>query len=272
MISFPNAKINIGLYITERRSDGFHNIETTFLPVPKLCDILEIIEVPSQTDDLKYSQTGLTIEGDISSNLCVKAFYKLKERTELPNVSMHLHKQIPMGAGLGGGSADGAFALKMLNQMAKNPLSDIELAKVALSLGSDCPFFLKNEPCFATGQGEVLEPITTNFSGYWIALVNPGIHVPTGKAYNESTPQAAPVHLPNEIKKPIEHWQKTIVNDFEKVVYRHHNEIENVKNKLINQGAVYASMSGSGSTVFGIFRTKPKLSGYEGFFTHISEL
>ncbi len=272
MISFPNAKVNIGLFITERRSDGFHNIETIFLPVPKLCDILEIIEVPLQTEDLKYSQTGLTIEGDISSNLCVKAYYKLKERVELPHVSMHLHKQIPMGAGLGGGSADGAFALKMLNQLAKNPLTDNELTKVALTLGSDCPFFLKNEPCFATGQGELLEPIPLILSGYWIALVNPGIHVPTGKAYSESTPQAAPVHLPNEIKKPIEHWQKTIGNDFEKVVFRHHNEIENVKNKLLEQGAVYASMSGSGSTVFGFFRTKPIFSGYEGFFTHISEL
>lgn len=272
MVTFPNAKINLGLFITKRRPDGFHNIETIFLPVPKLCDILEIVAPQNQKEEVVFNQTGLTIDSNSNDNLCVKAYYRLKEKTQLPNVTINLHKQIPMGAGLGGGSADGAFALKMLNALAINQLNETELAKVALSLGSDCPFFLKNEPCFAKGQGEILEPIGINLLGYHIVLVNPGIHVATGSAYSQSTPQAAPVHLPIEIKKPIEHWQKTIVNDFEKVVFSHHAEIENVKTELYNLGAVYASMSGSGSTVFGIFRTKPNLSRYEGLFTHISQL
>lgn len=273
MVTFPNAKINLGLFITERRADGFHNIETIFVPIPKLCDILEIVAPHNQKEEIVFSQTGLTIDGNSNDNLCVKAYYKLKEKTHLPNVTIHLHKQIPMGAGLGGGSADGAFALKMLNALASNPLSEVELAKVALLLGSDCPFFLKNESCFAKGQGEIIEPVGLNLSDYHILLVNPGIHVATGVAYSQSTPRPAPINLKVEVQKPMELWKENIVNDFEKVVFRHHSEIENVKTKLNNLGAVYASMSGSGSTVFGIFKSDPNISGeFNGMFTHTSAL
>jgi 4-diphosphocytidyl-2-C-methyl-D-erythritol kinase len=273
MVTFPNAKINLGLFITKRRPDGFHNIETIFVPIPKLCDILEIVAPQNQKEEIVFNQTGLTIDGNSNDNLCVKAYYKLKEKTQLPNINIHLHKQIPMGAGLGGGSADGAFALKMLNALASNPLSEVELAKVALSLGSDCPFFLKNEPCFAKGQGEMLEPIGLNLSGYHILLVNPGIHVATGMTYSQSTPRPAPINLKVEAQKPMELWKESIVNDFEKVVFRHHSEIENVKAKLYSLGAVYASMSGSGSTVFGIFKTEPIISKiFDKMFTYTSAL
>ncbi|HPE19662.1 MAG TPA: 4-(cytidine 5'-diphospho)-2-C-methyl-D-erythritol kinase, partial [Tenuifilaceae bacterium] len=146
MIAFPNAKINLGLFITEKRADGFHSIETIFVPIPKLCDILEIIPTQSQKAGMEFSQSGIAVEGDKSENLCVRAFNILKEHVELPKVAIHLHKQIPMGAGLGGGSADGAFTLELLNKMASNPLPESELAKLALQLGSDCPFFLINKP------------------------------------------------------------------------------------------------------------------------------
>lgn len=273
MVTFPNAKINLGLFITERRPDGFHNIETIFVSIPKLCDILEIVAPQNQKEEIVFSQTGLTIDGNTTDNLCVKAYYKLKEKTQLPNVTIHLHKQIPMGAGLGGGSADGAYALKMLNALASNPLSEVELAKVALSLGSDCPFFLKNEPCFAKGQGEMLEPIGLKLSGYHILLVNPGIHVATGMAYSQSTPRPVPINLKVDALKPIELWKGSIINDFEKVVFRHHSEIENVKTELYNLGAVYASMSGSGSTVFGIFKTEPNISrNFDKMFTYTTVL
>ncbi len=273
MVTFPNAKINLGLLITERRADGFHNIETIFVPIPKLCDILEIVAPQNQKEEIVFNQTGLKIDGNSNDNLCVKAFYKLKEKTQLPNVTIHLHKQIPMGAGLGGGSADGAFALKMLNTLTSNPISEVELANVALSLGSDCPFFLKNEPCFAKGKGELLEPIGLSLSGYNIVLINPGIHVATGMAYSQSTPRPAPINLKVEIQKPIEFWKESIVNDFEKVVFRHHSEIENVKTELYNLGAVYASMSGSGSTVFGIFKTEQNISrNFDKMFTYTSAL
>jgi 4-diphosphocytidyl-2-C-methyl-D-erythritol kinase len=273
MVTFPNAKINLGLFITERRADGYHNIETIFLPIPKLCDILEIVAPHNQEEEIILNQTGLTIDGNSTDNLCVKAYYKLKEKTQLPKVAIHLHKQIPMGAGLGGGSADGAFTLKMLNALALNPLNETDLSKVALSLGSDCPFFLKNTACFAKGQGEQIEPIELNLSDYHILLVNPGIHVATGMAYSQSTPRPAPVNLKVEAQSPIELWKGGIINDFEKIVFMHHPIIEKLKTELYGMGAVYASMSGSGSTVFGIFRGEPNIFGkFDGMHIHTSVL
>ena len=186
---------------------------------------------------------------------------------------MHLHKQIPMGAGLGGGSADGAFALKMLNQLAENPLPNNKLASLALELGSDCPFFLENSPCFAAGRGEKLEPLSINLSNLYVALVNPNIHVNTGKAYGKSTPSPAPVDLRQLEKIPLEKWKNLVSNDFEKVVFAEHHTIGEIKDKLYDLGAVYASMSGSGSTVYGIFKDKPDIGNlFNGMFTHVSKL
>jgi 4-diphosphocytidyl-2-C-methyl-D-erythritol kinase len=273
MISFPNAKINLGLFITEKRPDGFHNIETVFLPIPNLCDILEVIPLPTQETPLLFSQSGLKVDGDENDNLCVKSYNLLSQYIKLPSVAIHLHKQIPMGAGLGGGSADGAFALSMLNQLPEKPLSEKELAKLALELGSDCPFFLKNSICFGGGRGELLEPIDIKISGYYLLLVNPNIHVNTGLAYRQSTPSPAPFNLKQISEVPINKWKTLVINDFEKVVFPSHPKIELIKNELYSIGAVYSSMSGSGSTVFGIFRNKPEVpSRFKDFFTHISEL
>lgn len=273
MITFPNAKINLGLYITEKRSDSFHNIETIFLPIPKLCDILEVVPIPNQESNILFSFSGIKVDGDPNDNLCVKAYYLINKLVELPNVAIHLHKQIPMGAGLGGGSADGAFALSMLNQLADKPLPERELMKLALALGSDCPFFIKNINSFGVGRGEKLEPLDINLSGYHLLLINPNIHVNTGIAYRKSIPSPAPFNLKQITEVPIEKWRNFITNDFEKVVFPTHPEIESIKTELYSMGAVYSSMSGSGSTVFGIFTSKPEIpSHFEPFFTHISEI
>lgn len=257
MIDYPNAKINLGLYIINKRPDGFHNIETVFVPIPSLCDILEVIPSRNSTQPLTFSQTGLVVEGDKNNNLCVKAHRILSSHTSLPNVSMHLHKQIPMGAGLGGGSADGAFALKMLNKLSYKPLPPLELSRLALELGSDCPFFLVNKSCFATGRGEILKQVNLPINNMYIMLVNPNIEVNTGLAYRESTPNPAATNLAAISELPLEEWKDTISNDFEKTVCSHHPLIKSIKSKLYEMGAVYASMSGSGSTVFGIFRLEP---------------
>jgi len=272
MIAFPNAKINLGLYITQKSSDGFHNIETIFVPIPKLRDILEILPRPNQEIAIKFSQSGLAVDGDASSNLCVKAYNLLKQYIGLPTVAIHLHKQIPMGAGLGGGSADGAFTLKLLNQLAAKPMPENELANLAIELGSDCPFFLINLPCFGSGRGEILETIDLNLSGYYLLLVNPGIHVHTGKAYSQSVPQPAPCNLKVIERISIDKWKDLVSNDFEKVVFPIHPEIEAIKRELYDMGAVYSSMSGSGSTVFGLFKSAPNVEArFEGIFTHVSQ-
>lgn len=273
MISFPNAKINLGLYITEKREDGFHNIETVFLPIPTLCDILEIIPIPNQDTKLSFSASGIKVDGDQNDNLCVKAYNYLNELVELPKVAIHLHKQIPMGAGLGGGSADGAFALRMLNDLVKEPLPQSKLTELALKLGSDCPFFLQNTASFGSGRGEKLEHIDINLQGYFIIIVNPGIHVNTGLAYKQSTPSPAPFNLRQINDVPIEKWKNLVTNDFEKVVFKAHPEIEAIKSELYSMGAIYSSMSGSGSTVFGIFKKKPELPiSFKKLFTHISQI
>lgn len=273
MIVFPNAKINIGLYITEKRTDGFHNIETVFLPIPKLCDILEAIPLPNQIAPLSFSQRGFAVDGDSSSNLCVKAYNLFIKNRKLPKMAIHLHKQIPLGAGLGGGSSDGAFTLNLLNQLSEEPIPQTDLFSLALELGSDCPFFLANTPCFGSSRGEILEPIDLKLSGSFIVLVNPGIHVHTGKAYSQSTPQPAPYNLKLIERTPIEKWKYLVTNDFEKVVFPAHPKIKKVKDELYRLGAVYSSMSGSGSTVFGIFKNQPDIKGmFEGLHTHVSEL
>jgi 4-diphosphocytidyl-2-C-methyl-D-erythritol kinase len=273
MIAFPNAKINLGLYIIEKRTDGFHNIETIFVPIPKLCDILEILPMPNQTREMEFSQSGIVVDGDKTENLCVKAFNILKKHVAIPKVFIHLHKQIPMGAGLGGGSADGAFTLNLLNEMASNPLPKKELEKLALELGSDCPFFLTNKPCFGGGRGEIIEPIDIKIENFFIVLVNPGIHVHTGNAYLQSKPQPAPFNLKTLENFPVEKWEKLVSNDFEKVVFPVHPELKRIKEKLYELGAVYSSMSGSGSSVFGIFRKPPSTEGhFQGMFVHVSKL
>lgn len=254
MVVFPNCKINIGLNILGKRLDGYHNLQTIFYPI-NIKDALEIIEARESVEQVLFSSSGITLEGNEQDNLCLKAAYLLKKDfPQLPAVQMHLHKNIPVGAGLGGGSANAAFTIQLLNSQFSLGLTQQQLIKYATVLGSDCPFFILNKPCYATGRGEILEEISIDFSAYKILLVNPGIHINTAWAFSTLTlKEKSAVNLKELILQPIGTWQQTIVNDFEKPVFAAHSEIGSIKNYLYQQGALYASMSGSGSSVFGIF-------------------
>ncbi len=250
MILYPNAKINIGLFITEKRPDGFHNIESCFFPVA-LHDILEII--PSE-ESTSFNSTGIDIPGSPDDNLCLKAWQLLKKDFDIPQVKIHLHKQIPIGAGLGGGSADCAFTFIALNELFDLKLEIAQLEEYAGELGSDCTFFIRNKPAYATGKGEKLEILPySDLDKYNLILINPGIHIPTGEAYSGIIPQEREVFLPEILKDNIATWQDKVTNDFEKSIFRNHPEIKEIKEDLIKRGALYASMSGSGSSVFGFF-------------------
>ena len=249
MISFPNCKINLGLHITAKRQDGFHDLQTIFFPLPYK-DVLEFRETKEETS-LKL--TGIDIPVD-ASNLCLKAFQLLKnDYPEVKDLEMHLHKAIPIGAGLGGGSADGAFALKMINNYFNLNISTEKLIMYSLELGSDCPFFILNKPCLATGRGEILQPIEVGLSGYTIVVLNTGIHINTGWAFKNIQPKPVTHSLIDIIQQPIKNWKDFLLNDFEKPVFINHPELADIKQMLYHKGALYASMSGSGSTIFGIF-------------------
>ncbi len=254
MIVFPNCKINLGLHILRKREDGYHDLETVFYPV-QFTDVLEIIPERSHSNTpVQYSLTGLHIQGDAAENLCVKAYNLLKnDFPELAAIKMHLHKVIPTGAGLGGGSADAAFTLRLLNDQFKLNLTEARLLEYALALGSDCPFFIKNQPVYATGRGEIMEPVEVDLSGYTLVLINPGIHVPTAKAFTAIRPSIPAISIREIIAQPVSTWTDELVNDFEKTVFYEYPEIASIKEELYQCGAAYAAMSGSGSTVFGLF-------------------
>lgn len=251
MVIFPNCKINLGLHITGKRPDGFHELETVFYPV-QLRDILEVVSSTS----LEFQSTGLAIPGNPASNLCLKAYQLLKEDfPQLPPVQMHLHKIIPMGAGLGGGSADGAFALRLLNEKYKLNISSQQLIDYAAKLGSDCPFFIMNKACYATGRGEILNPIILDLSCYRFVIVHPGIHINTKWAFEQIQPGLPSRSIKDIIQLPIQDWKHYLSNDFEAPIMQNYPAIEAIKMALYNDGAIYASMSGSGSAVFGIYPT-----------------
>jgi 4-diphosphocytidyl-2-C-methyl-D-erythritol kinase len=254
MLSFPNAKINLGLNIVRKRADGFHDLETVFYPVTGLRDALETVHGNTGDGTLNFTHTGLEIAGDTAHNLCCKAYHLLKKDfPQLPAIQMHLHKVIPMGAGLGGGSADGAFALNMLNQQFGLGLSEQQLINYALILGSDCPFFIINKACYATGRGEKLEHSSVDLSAYQLVLINPGIHVPTGWAFSQIQPTTPTHHCKEIVQQPVETWRDTLTNDFEAPVMKAYPEMQAIKEQLYQQRAVYAAMTGTGSTVYGIF-------------------
>lgn len=254
MILFPNCKINLGLHVLRKRSDGFHDLETVFYPVA-LQDAVEIIQPPQPMSDVEFSASGLKVEGNVSDNICVKAYRLLKKDfSHLPSIRLHLHKTVPMGAGLGGGSADGAFTLVLLNKKFNLGLDEERLMDYASQLGSDCPFFIRNTPCFATGRGEVLENVSLNLSAYKFVLVNPRIHINTGWAFSQIKPSAERTSLKEIITKPVEEWKEVLINHFEEAVFAQHPQVKECKDELYNAGAVYASMTGSGSTVFGLFK------------------
>jgi 4-diphosphocytidyl-2-C-methyl-D-erythritol kinase len=256
MIIFPNCKINLGLHILRRRPDGFHDLETVFYPLP-LRDALEVVS----DDDLQFGSSGIPVPGDEQDNLCLKAWHLLKaDFPDLPPVKIHLHKHIPIGAGLGGGSADAAFMLQLLNDKFRLGISDEQLIAYAARLGSDCAFFIRNKPCYATGRGEVLEPLELDLSQYSWLLVYPGIHVNTGWAFGQITPRVPEQKLQQSILQPVEEWRNGVYNDFEAPVFRAHPVLEEIKAQLYEAGALYATMSGSGSAMVGIF-PKNKITG-----------
>ena len=258
MIFFPPAKINLGLKVLYKRADGYHELETCMLPVP-MYDILEIL--PAK--EFSFHQTGLTFEGANTDNLCIRAYDLLANDHTLPPVYMHLRKIIPMGAGLGGGSSDAAWVLKGLNSLFDLGLSDNELENYAAQLGSDCPFFIADVPQMAGGRGEILRPAEINLSGYYLKLVNPGLHVSTAEAYAGVHFSEAYPTLESLLTQSIKSWRGNVVNDFERSVFERYPEIEQIKEQMYAEGAVFALMSGSGSTVYGLYEEKPSLS-----FTH----
>ncbi|GAA4088222.1 4-(cytidine 5'-diphospho)-2-C-methyl-D-erythritol kinase [Mucilaginibacter panaciglaebae] len=259
MITFPNAKINIGLNITERRPDGYHNLETIFYPI-QIKDALEVIEA----GELSFESSGLEIPGRMEDNLCIKGYHMLKKDFDLPPVKIHLHKHIPIGAGLGGGSADAAFFIRLMNDKFSLGLTIDEQQTYARRLGADCAFFIENRPVFAFEKGDEFEIIKLDLSGYAIVLVMPDIHISTSEAYSGVKPTPGRHSLYDLIYEPIESWKKFIKNDFEENIFRNHSAIRGVKAALYEAGAIFASMSGSGASVFGIFHQTPDLSLLEG--------
>jgi 4-diphosphocytidyl-2-C-methyl-D-erythritol kinase len=252
MISFPNAKINIGLHVTEKRPDGFHNLETVFYPVA-WTDVLEFVVA----NQFEFTTSGIPISGDPEANLVIKAYRLLQNDFELPVLKIHLHKNIPFGAGLGGGSSDAAFMLRMLNKTFNLNISEDKLIGYAARLGSDCPFFMMNKLVYATGRGEVMNIINMTINGLFILLVKPPLEVSTAKAFQFVLPKKSEVSLPELLSRPVQEWKRKIFNQFESSVFQSYPEIERVKDKLYESGAIYASMSGSGSCVFGIFNQFP---------------
>lgn len=252
MITFPNAKINLGLNITEKRPDGYHNLETIFYPIP-LEDALEACPRKEGPGCYSLSQSGLSIEGDAENNLVVKAYKLLDETYHLPPVDIYLHKHIPSGAGLGGGSADAAFMLKLLNRMYRLNLTDDQLEAYAARLGADCAFFVRNQPTYAEGIGNIFSPVELSLTGWQLLLVKPDIFVSTRDAFARIRPRHPERNLRDLISQPVESWKDYMINDFEESVFPQFPAIGDIKTELYRLGAVYASMSGSGSSVYGLF-------------------
>lgn len=258
MIVFPNAKINIGLNIMAKRPDGYHNLETIFYPI-KINDALEAITAPQ----LQFASSGINIPGDQGKNLCIKAYELVSADHSLPKLNIHLHKHIPIGAGLGGGSADAAFFIHLLNQRFSLRLSIEQMQNYARQLGADCAFFIENKPVYAFDKGDRFEQIELDLGQYVIVLVMPPVHVSTAEAYSGVKPKPSERSLKELIKLPVDEWRDKVVNDFEVSVFSKYPQIGDVKQALYNAGALYSSMSGSGASVFGIFETQPGLKHLE---------
>jgi len=263
MICFPNCKINIGLSIIEKRDDGFHNIETIFYPVP-LFDVLEIVE----SKKVEFSLSGNKIQGNKNSNLCLQAYYILQKNYNLPPIKIHLHKVIPTGAGLGGGSSNAAFMIKLINTFFSLNMNLSQMQEIARSIGSDCAFFIENKPVFASQKGDTFKTCKVDLTNYHIILVKPNIHISTPEAYSLIKPQKATFSLNKIQNLNINEWKEHVNNDFEKVILKKYPEIKKIKTRLYEMGALYASMSGSGSCVYGIFdKNIPIPNIFNSYFT-----
>jgi 4-diphosphocytidyl-2-C-methyl-D-erythritol kinase len=254
MIVYPNAKINIGLWITEKRNDGYHNIESVFCPIP-IYDEMEIQEA----SEFEFINMGFELDCNLEQNLCYKAFRIIQEKYNIPNVQIRLTKQIPFGAGIGGGSSDAASVLKALSDLFHLNISVDRLEELALLLGSDCPFFIRNELALAQGRGEQLQRLNIDLRNYTFVLVKPNIHISTKNAYGKITPKPRAEKLTELIKLPIENWKEKIENDFEKTLIYEYPEIENIKKQFYHSGAMYCSLTGSGSAVYAIYSDEQTL-------------
>lgn len=266
MILFPPAKINLGLNVLFKREDGFHELDSCMVPIP-LLDVLEVLPA----DEFSFHQTGIAIPGSNADNLCVKAYQLMVENFSIQPVYIHLRKEIPMGAGLGGGSSDAAYVIKGINALFNLNCSVEKMEELAAQLGSDCAFFIKNEPQYMRGRGEILSICHLSLNGYFIKIVNPGIHIGTKEAYAGIEFGEKQHAVKKIIESPIASWKSSLKNDFEKSAFRTYPVLKEIKEKLYEEGAVYAAMSGSGSTMFGIYRTEPaKTFGKEeGFMEQI---
>lgn len=279
MLTFPCAKINLGLNVTSLRPDGYHNIETVFYPIP-LTDVIEIKHMDPRfphTNNCDLKVTGATGISEDADNLVVKAYNLLEHDFDLPPIHAHLFKRIPSQAGLGGGSSDGAFMIRLLDERFRLNIGIAEMERYAAELGSDCPFFISAEPSFASGRGEILEPADGpkgNLSGYYIAVVKPDVAVSTREAYQQIECKEPKKSCRLIVRQPIETWRDELINDFELPAFRAHPELQQIKDRLYSLGAVYAAMSGSGSALFGIFRHQPEAfsSHFSGCFTFTGEL
>jgi 4-diphosphocytidyl-2-C-methyl-D-erythritol kinase len=258
MIVFPKAKINLGLRITRKRPDGYHDIETVFYPV-SFNDALEFIVTGEHLHKDILTVTGINTGSNPEDNLVIKALRKLREEYSFPFLKVHLHKVIPVGAGLGGGSSNAAFILKAVNRFFDLSIDDIKLKAIALELGSDCPFFIDNVPAFASGRGELLVPVRPVLSGYYIIILNPGVGINTREAYQNCFPGEPSESLLLLTKRSVKKWKELIINDFEEYAFKKYPLIGEIKNELYNSGALFSSMSGSGSSVYGIFSEKPEI-------------
>ncbi len=257
MLIYSNAKINIGLNIVEKRNDGFHNIETVFFPIG-IRDAIEIADSKSEAP-YTFSASGIPINIDAKDNIVVKAYELIKAKYDFPSQDIHLHKNTPFGAGLGGGSANAAFMIKLLNKKFKLGMSTGEMEGEVKKLGSDCAFFIKNKPAFAIEKGDKMNSIDVDLSGYHILLIKPDVNISTPEAYAKIKPHKPEKSLEELIKQPIETWRTTITNDFEDSIFPKHPQLAKIKNELYEQGAIYAAMSGSGSSMFGLFKDEPNI-------------
>ena len=256
MTTHPNCKINIGLHVTSRRADGYHELETVFMPI-LLCDTLTI----EPADDFRFTQSGIVVDCPAEENICVKAYRLMRYRyPQIGDVLIHLEKNIPFGAGLGGGSSDAAHVITMLNELFDIGLGEEAMCQLAKQIGADCPFFILNRPCYATGIGDQLEPLNFQLStfNFQLILLKPTVSVSTADAYRGITPHPSNIDLRKAINEPVEDWRNLIVNDFEATVFPKYPIIAELKEMLYERGAVYTSMSGSGSAIFGLFKDPPK--------------
>jgi 4-diphosphocytidyl-2-C-methyl-D-erythritol kinase len=258
MILLSPAKVNIGLQITGKRSDGFHDLRSLMFPVG-LCDILEIRSLEGEIPGIRFTSTGKHVDGESGTNLCEQAYMLMSSKVPLPPVHIHLHKSIPVGAGLGGGSSNASATLLGLNRLTRTPLSDARLHELAARLGSDCPFFLHRTPMLMEGRGEILNPWPLDPGRLFLVILFPEVHISTAEAYSNVVPRKPEQKLEHWLARTPERWKEGIANDFETSIFRSHPGLGKLKEGLYGAGAIYASMSGSGSAFFALFKQRPVL-------------